>query len=114
MYNFLNVTCEEDCIMAYNTIIFDRYGTENRLGRITLNRPEKLNTLSAELLGEFESCLREVSKDPDVRVLIIRGAGRAFGAGYDLTPATTSYGTPAHARQPYQHMRWDHQDGLRL
>ncbi len=100
--------------MAYKTIIFDRYGTDNRLGRITLNRPEKLNTLSAELLGEFESCLRDVSRDPDVRVLIIRGAGRAFGAGYDLGPAAGQYGAPQPIKQPYQRSRWGLQDGLRL
>ena len=40
--------------MDYRTITYDRYGTDGRIGRITLNRPEKLNALSEELLSELE------------------------------------------------------------
>jgi enoyl-CoA hydratase len=72
--------------MEMNTLIYDRYGTDNRIGRITLNRPEKLNALNDELLTELESLLKEIAADDSVRVIVIRGSGRGFGAGYDLTP----------------------------
>jgi enoyl-CoA hydratase len=52
--------------------------------RLTLNRPEVLNALSTELSAALWSALREASGDSSVRVVIIRGAGRAFCAGYDL------------------------------
>ena len=68
----------------YNTITYERLGAEDRLARITLNRPDKLNALSPELLREFEQALRTAEEDPGVRVIIIRGAGRAFSAGYDV------------------------------
>jgi len=83
--------------MAYNTIIYDKYGTNNHLGRITLNRPAKLNALSSELLQEFEDALKNIARDPEIRVVIIRGAGRGFGAGYDLS------GMPAGINIPHKH-----------
>ena len=57
-----------------------------RVGRITLNRPEKLNALSRALLAELIDTLRIMELDDDVRTIVLRGAGRAFSAGYDLTP----------------------------
>ena len=51
----------------------------------TLNRPEKLNALSNELLMELNEALHDAEGDPEVRVVILTGAGRAFCAGYDLT-----------------------------
>lgn len=71
---------------TYNTLLLDRAGTDGRVGRITLNRPEKLNTLSQELLSELNDALHDWEADASVRVIILRGAGRAFSAGYDLTP----------------------------
>jgi enoyl-CoA hydratase len=96
--------------MTYNNLIYEKYGTKNRLGRITLNRPEKLNALSVELLEEFENVLREAAKDPELRVLIIRGSGRGFGAGYDLggMPGSTS------AQHLFGMRRFSYQDGARL
>jgi enoyl-CoA hydratase len=52
--------------------------------RITLNRPEKRNALNHALRGGVLAALREGDADPDVRVMIIRGAGPSFSAGYDL------------------------------
>lgn len=68
----------------YANILYERLGTDDRLARITLNRPDKLNALSPELLAEFEQALRGAEDDPTVRVIIVRGAGRSFSAGYDL------------------------------
>src|SRR3712207_3726111 len=76
---------------TYENILVERLGTEDRLARITLNRPDKLNALSPELLADFEHALRTAEEDPSVRVVIVRGAGRSFSAGYDLvTPRRQS------------------------
>ncbi|MEM9040694.1 MAG: enoyl-CoA hydratase-related protein [Actinomycetota bacterium] len=52
--------------------------------RLTLNRPDKRNALSHRLRTELFEALRNADRDPDVRVVIIRGAGPCFSAGYDL------------------------------
>ena len=52
--------------------------------RLTLNRPDVLNALSAELVERLSEALTRAARDDDARVVIIRGAGRAFCAGYDL------------------------------
>ena len=69
----------------YENLIIDRVGTDDRVSRITLNRPEKLNALSGDLLHELDHALHDMEADHSVRVIILRGAGRAFCAGYDLT-----------------------------
>lgn len=71
----------------YENLIVDRIGTDQRVGRITLNRPEKMNALSQELLYELNDVLHVMEADDDIRVIVLRGAGRSFSAGYDLTPA---------------------------
>ena len=53
--------------------------------RLTLNRPDKLNALSAELVTALGAAVDAAATDPDVRVIVLAGAGRAFCAGYDLT-----------------------------
>jgi enoyl-CoA hydratase/carnithine racemase len=52
--------------------------------RLTLNRPEKRNALSLELMREVIDVLRELGKDRDVRAIVIEGAGPAFSGGHDL------------------------------
>ena len=52
--------------------------------RLTLNRPDTLNALSGELMGALEAAFAAAGEDDDVRVVVLRGAGRAFCAGYDL------------------------------
>ena len=71
----------------FENLELDRVGTDGRVGRITLNRPEKMNSLSQELLFELNDALHDYEADDTVRVIILRGAGRTFSAGYDLTPA---------------------------
>jgi len=53
--------------------------------RLTLNRPEQLNALSRELVVDLIAQLRRVNADTEVRVVVLRGSGRAFCAGADLT-----------------------------
>ena len=52
--------------------------------RLTLNRPAKRNALSNALRGEIFAALEAADQDPDVRVIILRGAGTCFSSGYDL------------------------------
>jgi enoyl-CoA hydratase len=53
--------------------------------RLTLNRPAKLNALSAELVAALSAAVEAAAADPEVRVIALAGAGRAFCAGYDLS-----------------------------
>ena len=52
--------------------------------RLTMNRPGALNALNGELLDAMSDAVREAGRDDSVGVVIVRGAGRAFCAGYDL------------------------------
>jgi enoyl-CoA hydratase len=61
------------------------YDARAPVAHITLNRPDKLNALSARLLDELEAALRRAVADDAVKVIVLTGAGRAFSAGYDLT-----------------------------
>lgn len=67
--------------MSYENILYD---VSNRVAHVTLNRPEKLNALSDILLEEYAAALVEAERDPDVGVVVVRAAGRAFSAGYDV------------------------------
>lgn len=68
--------------MTYEYLRFD---LDNAIGVITLNRPEKRNALSLELLDELNVMLTTVSKNNDVRVVIIKGEGKVFCAGHDIS-----------------------------
>jgi enoyl-CoA hydratase len=57
---------------------------EDRIAYVTLNRPEKLNALSPALLDELEAALLAADADGEVRVIVLRGAGRSFSTGMDL------------------------------
>ena len=58
---------------------------KDRHAVIQLNRPEKMNALSHNLRAEVFNALKDYEIDPDVRVIILRGSGRAWSAGYDLS-----------------------------
>lgn len=55
------------------------------IATITLNRPEKRNALSLELMGELSSLLTTISQDKDVTVVVIKGEGKVFSAGHDIS-----------------------------
>ncbi len=86
----------------YENVLIDRVGTDDRVGRITLNRPEKMNALSQELLFELDDALHDLEADDSCRVIILRGAGRTFSAGYDLTPGRGKGGADAIVRRHRQ------------
>ena len=60
------------------------YNVEERIGYITLNRPEKRNALSQELVTELKDCFVQAGLDPGVKVVVLRARGEAFCAGADL------------------------------
>lgn len=68
--------------MSYELILVD--DPRPQIRRITLNRPEKRNPLSNALRGELFDALEQADQDPEIAVMIIRGAGPSFSAGYDL------------------------------
>ena len=61
------------------------YEKDGRIGRIILNRPEVMNAINDELPVELAEAVARADADPDVHVMVLSGAGRAFCAGYDLT-----------------------------
>ncbi|MBI3953434.1 MAG: enoyl-CoA hydratase/isomerase family protein [Chloroflexi bacterium] len=82
--------------MAYETILYD---VKDRVATITLNRPEKMNALSRKLQEEVVAALKEGEASPEVHCFIIKGAGRCFSAGYDLTPQPRPEGQEHMARR---------------
>lgn len=67
--------------MPYENVLYE---VRNHVAIITLNNPEHLNAMSQGLARDFRAALDEVKRDPDVRVAITTGAGRAFCAGANL------------------------------
>jgi len=74
---------DDDHPMAFDTIQVDR---EGRIGHIVLDRPNRMNTISAELLDELAVAVEDLDADSEVRCLLVSGAGdRAFSAGADVS-----------------------------
>jgi len=68
----------------YEDLLIERVGTDGRVARVSLNRPEVLNALRPQTFGELDDALRDLEADDSARVIILRGAGRAFSVGYDI------------------------------
>ena len=80
--------------MTYSQI---KYRKDGPIATITLNRPEKMNALSlgpGELLEEWADACADASADREVRVVIIKGEGRCFSAGYDIAADFEQLGAP--------------------
>jgi enoyl-CoA hydratase/carnithine racemase len=67
--------------MAYEQILVE---TADRVRTITLNRPDRLNAWTGTMHGELKQAMHEAGADPEVRVIILTGAGRGFCAGADM------------------------------
>jgi enoyl-CoA hydratase len=65
----------------YETIL---YTADGPVATITLNRPDRLNTIVPPMPDEVEHAVGAATRDPEVKVIVVRGAGRAFCAGYDF------------------------------
>ena len=68
--------------MGYETILYE---TDGAIATITLNRPDRLNTIVPLMPQELADAVVRASRDPDVRVIVLCGAGRAFCAGFDFS-----------------------------
>ena len=68
--------------MEYKTINYDI--PRDGIGRITLNRPERLNAINLDMLEELHALFERLTRDEGIRVIIITGAGRGFCSGADL------------------------------
>ncbi len=71
------------------------YEVGDRIARLTLNRPERGNGLTRQLLGELERCVERADLDPDVHVILLAGNGKGFCGGYDLVDSAEGAGRRA-------------------
>ncbi len=69
------------------------YAVAEHIATITLNRPDRMNTISRPMLDQLTSLLLKADRDNDVRAVILTGTGRAFCAGLDLSEATRNDGS---------------------
>lgn len=68
------------------------YSKSGAIATITLNRPEKFNTLRPSLLADLDDALRQANTDNEVKVIILEGAGDAFCAGFDFSGGLEHFG----------------------
>ncbi|HEY6770142.1 MAG TPA: 2-(1,2-epoxy-1,2-dihydrophenyl)acetyl-CoA isomerase PaaG [Candidatus Sulfotelmatobacter sp.] len=68
--------------MIHQTILFQ---TQGCIARLTLNRPERLNSFNTQMHEEVRDALSQIEQDQNVRVMVLSGAGRGFCAGQDLS-----------------------------
>jgi enoyl-CoA hydratase len=67
--------------MEFETVIYE---TKQKVGYITLNRPEKHNALSYQLLDDIDAVFDHAEADKSVNVIVLKGAGKSFCSGFDL------------------------------
>jgi len=78
--------------MAYQSILFS---IDRGIARLTLNRPDRLNSFTDAMHAEVRDALAQVRADASVRVLLLTGAGRGFCAGQDLSDRAVAPGAEA-------------------
>lgn len=81
--------------MNYETVMYDKSAP---VATITLNRPQKLNAINDLLLIEIESALGQAEEDDDIRYVVLKGAGRCFSVGQDLSGEGTDEVMPPDPR----------------
>ena len=79
------------------------YEKDNKIARIILNRPEKLNAINDEIPHQLEGAVKKAESDPDIHVIILSGNGKAFCGGYDLSLYAEEKGN----NPVYQGKNWD-------
>ncbi len=92
----------------YKTIILEKF-QESHIASITLNRPEKLNAINDLMMDELNAALDEIELDSSMWVVILKGAGKSFSVGQDLSGAPdTMESSPRDPREkPYMSDMWD-------
>ena len=79
--------------MSSETLIYEKEDfEEGSMVTITMNKPETLNALNIEFSREIDDALTKVEQDDDVKVVVLKGSGKAFSAGYDLGRVYFVYG----------------------
>jgi enoyl-CoA hydratase len=80
-------------MMSTKTLIYEKEDyEEGSVVTLTLNKPETLNALNIEFSREIDDALTRVEQDDDVKVVVLKGSGKAFSAGYDLGRVYFVYG----------------------
>jgi enoyl-CoA hydratase len=103
-----------------------RYEVDGRVARITLDRPERGNAITLQLVRELAECVERADLDPAVHVMLLAGSGSGFCGGYDLlesaegmgaregSPASGGTGgTPGVGGGPGPAAPWEHMDETR-
>jgi len=85
---------EEEFRVSSATVLTSRSGG---IARLTLNRPDKLNAFTRAMHDELREALTAAGTDPECRVVVLTGAGRAFSAGQDLADTGAAAGAPMDA-----------------
>ena len=81
--------------MDYEAILIEK---REQIGLITLNRPQKFNTFSSQMAKELNAALRQLDEDAEVRVVIVKGAGKVFSTGIDVSEF--------HGKTPSEYHGW--------
>ncbi len=81
--------------MSFETILIEK---KDNMGIITLHRPQKFNTFNTQLAEELNDGLRQLDEDDETRVIIIKGAGKVFSTGIDVSEFF--------GKTPSEHHRW--------
>src|ERR1700683_1727335 len=80
---------------TFETILYD---VADRIATITLNRPDRLNAFTTQMMVDMIAAFDHADADDDVRVVIVTGAGRGFCAGADLAGGGATFDHRAHGR----------------
>ncbi len=74
--------------MTFKTVLYE---TNDRVATITLNRPDRFNAITWQLACDLESAVEKAAGDPEVRVIVLQGAGKGFCGGYDLKESAETH-----------------------
>jgi enoyl-CoA hydratase len=75
--------------MSYETVLYE---TKGRIATITLNRPESFNAIRPPMPEELEQAIAQANADKEARVIVLKGAGKTFCAGFDFSQALRHFG----------------------
>lgn len=101
--------------MSYEEILYEV--KNDHIAVITLNRPDVMNALSHKTHQELEQAFHEADKDPEIRVIVLTGAGRGFCSGDDVKSiflGSTASGTPEDATQRFREQQLGYMQGERM
>jgi 2-(1,2-epoxy-1,2-dihydrophenyl)acetyl-CoA isomerase len=92
--------------MDFKTIILKK---QDHIATLTMNRPDKMNALNVQMLQEMVAAVEDVSKDDDVRVMVLAAAGKAFCSGADLSDGGRASGLAGTPNEMWNNVRSSYQ-----